>query len=90
MGRLVVPKVTLDSALRATLGNIDTELALCDEQGQTVAHVLPAATFNRLIYAWARSQLSQDEIEQARNEPGGMTTAEAVGYLENLIRPSQD
>jgi hypothetical protein len=84
-----VSKVTLDSELRAKLGNVDTELALCDEQGHTVAHVLPAATFNKLIYAWARSQLSQDEIEQARNEPGGMTTTEAVAYLNKLVLSSQ-
>ena len=85
-----MPKVTLDSELRARLGNFDGCLVLCDETGQAVAHVVPAATFNKLVYAWARSQVSDEEVEKARGEPGGMTTAQALAFLDKLVRPSQE
>jgi hypothetical protein len=82
-----MPSITLDSELRARLGAFDRVLALCDEEGQTVAHVVPAATFEKLVYAWARSQVSDADSAQARGEPGGMTTTDAIAFLEKLVRP---
>ncbi len=83
-------KVIVDTELRAKLHNLETEVALCDEKGQPIAHVLPEAEYRKLLYAWAKTLFSREEIEAARAEPGGMPTAEAIAYLEKVISDARD
>jgi hypothetical protein len=69
-------KVILDPDLRAKLHNLDGELELCDESGRTVGHVLPADVYRDLLLAWADAQISEEELERRRRQPGGRTLAE--------------
>jgi hypothetical protein len=80
-------KLILDEELRARLHSLDTELVLCDEKGQTIGHFLPAEVYRRLLYACAESQFQDaEELQRLRQEPGGMTTTEAITYLEEVAR----
>jgi hypothetical protein len=69
-------RVTIDEALRGKLNGLDQPLELCDEAGQTVGHFLPAEEYKRYFYAWLNAQVSDEELEQSRKEPGGRTLAE--------------
>jgi hypothetical protein len=64
-------KVTIDNTLRSKLNGLDEQIELCDESGRTLGHFLPADTYARLIYDWVNAQVTDEELEQARQEPGG-------------------
>lgn len=75
-------KVILDPELRERLHGLTHQIELCDESGRTLAYVLPSEDYLRWAYEWARSQISDEELEEARREPGGRTTAEVLEWLE--------
>jgi len=47
-----------------------------------VGFFLPAEQHERLLYAWARSQVNDEEIQSARAEMGGRTLQEILADLE--------
>ncbi len=69
-------KVTLDNAWRAKFNGLTEPLELCDESGKTVGHFLPEDAYRRLLYALARTQVSDTEIAELRQQTGGRTLAE--------------
>lgn len=76
-------KVIIDSALRSKLQNLDSRLEFRDESGRTLGYFVPASEQQRLLYAWARTEFSDEEIERARNEPGGLSIAEVLAELHD-------
>ena len=75
-------RVMLDRDLRSKLSNLETEFEFCDEAGRTVGFFLPADQHRQLLYTWARSQVTDEEIESARGESGGRTLPEILADLE--------
>jgi len=69
-------KITLDEWLKAKLNGMNEHLEICDETGQTLGHFLPHDVYERLIYDWVNAQVSDEELEQARQEPGGRSLDE--------------
>jgi tetraacyldisaccharide-1-P 4'-kinase len=79
-------KVVLDDDLRAKLNGLNDEVEVCDAEGRTIGRFLPEQEYRSLIYDLAKADFTIDaEAEEARKEPGGMTTAEAVAYVERVI-----
>ena len=67
-------KVMLDTDLRSRLNGLDQHLEICDEQGKTLGHYLPAEQFDRLLYSLAETQrppLSEEEIKRRRSQRNG-------------------
>ncbi len=80
-------KITLHPSIMSQLPNLDRHLELCDEQGRTVGYFLPPDLHREMLYAWAKTQFTDEELDQARRElksGGGLTTLEAIDYLQNL------
>ena len=75
-------KVTIDSGLRAKLGDLSRQFEICDEMGQTLGFYLPVPPFDPALYRWAETQVSAEELSRRREEPGGRTTAEVFRRLE--------
>jgi hypothetical protein len=63
-------RVTLDAELRARLNGLNEQVEVCDESGKTVGHFLPDALYRKFVYAWANAQVTDEELEQAAQEPG--------------------
>ena len=82
-------KVILDAALREKLAPLDSEVELCDETGRTLGFFLSPEVHHKLIYAWAKSQFTNEELALARAEPGGLTTDQAIEALERLMKSSR-
>jgi len=76
-------KVTLDQSTLAKLGNLDQQLEICNETGQTLGYYLPASEDDPSLYQWAKTQITDEELERRRREPGGKTTAEILQRLED-------
>ena len=69
-------KLTVDKSFREQLDRVHEQAQLCDEAGKTLGYFLPESLHRRLLYDWANSQVTDEELESARNEPGGSTLAE--------------
>lgn len=76
-------KVTLDGAGRLQLDDLDGEVEICDQTGRTVGYYLPVGLRDELLYAWAKSQVSEEELELARQQPGGRSLKEILVDLNN-------
>ncbi len=64
-------KLILDKELRAKLNGLSSEIEFCDESGKTLGHFLPDDVYKKLLYAWLKSQHSDEELDKARRETGG-------------------
>ncbi len=71
-------RITLDAALRSKLNDLNESLVVCDENGQTVGHFLPAETYRKMLYQIAESQCpyTQEQLKALRQETGGQPLAE--------------
>jgi hypothetical protein len=74
-------KVTLDDGLRAKFQTGRTMTEVCDEGGTTVGYFVTPEQFEKMMYAWAKTQFTDGEAERAwesylRN--GGVSTREAL------------
>jgi hypothetical protein len=61
-------KVVLDEILRAKLNGLEEQVELCDETGRTVGHILPEDVYQELVYAWADTPITSEELERRQRE----------------------
>jgi hypothetical protein len=82
-------KVVLDRPMQTALEGAASEVELCDDAGKTLGYFVPPK-MHRMLYDWAFSLFdNSEELEAARQEPGGMTTAEAVAHIEKVAEEQQ-
>ena len=82
-----VEKVTIVAEPVARFRETVNQLEVCDAQGRTLGYFLPPDLYHEWLYAWAKAQFADEaELDRARAEPGGMTTAEAISYLDRVAR----
>ena len=74
-------RVFVEPSLRAKLHNLDSRLELCDESGNTLGFFVPVSEQQRLLYVWAQAEFSDEEIELAQAERGGLNLAEVLADL---------
>lgn len=66
-------KMLLDTELRSRLNALNEHVEFFTEDGKIVGHFLPDAFYRQLVYAWANAQVTDEQLEQASQEPGGRT-----------------
>lgn len=52
------------------------EAELCDESGQTLGRFLSEEAYQRMVYDRLNAQVTDEELEQSFQEPGGRTLGE--------------
>lgn len=86
-------RAILPNSILAQLPDLNGQLELCNEEGQTIGFFVPPDMHHAYMYAWAKAQFTDDEARQAREDirrNGGMMTAEAIAHLESLSRPEEN
>ena len=78
-------KVQLSREVLAKLGGVNFAAELCDEAGATQAVVLPVEMYREMLLAWSDDAFREEDLQRARAETGGYTTAEAIAYLNKLV-----
>jgi hypothetical protein len=85
-------KITLDADLRAKLGELTGEIALCDESGQPVAYVVEPQ-FREMLYDLVADMFDDEEIEARRQDylknGGGKTPEQVLARLKSLEQPQK-
>lgn len=74
--------ITLDQWLRAKICDLDEQVAICDETGRTVGYYVPAQWHREMVYAWAKQQFTDEELEMARKQTGSRPLQEVLADLE--------
>jgi hypothetical protein len=83
-------KLIVNDEMRSKLKGLNGEAELCDATGMRMGWFLPDDIYMRLMYDLAKVQFSdEEELKRAREEPGGMTTAEVLAHLKSLDRPEK-
>ena len=77
-------KVQLSPEVLAKLGGGDFAAELCDEAGATQAVILPVEMYRDMLLAWSDSAFREEDLQRARSESGGYTTAEVIARLRDL------
>lgn len=74
-------KIVVDSSMQSVLTDSGTELHLVNDRGETIGYFFPSQDADPSRYGWLRSQLTEEELDHARQEQGGYTTDEVVSRL---------
>jgi len=74
-------RVVVDASLQVKLPQVDSSFEFCDESGRTLGYYVPAPGQLQHLYDWARTEFTDEELERARREPRGPTTAEILTRL---------
>lgn len=74
-------RIVVDEILRTRLNGLDQQVEFCDESGHTMGHFLPDALFREMLFTWAESKISVDELERRRQEKGGRSLDEILKTL---------
>lgn len=78
-------QVTVTADLRSQLHGLDSDLEFRDESGRMLGYFVPVPEVTGVepwMYQWAKAQFGEEELERARRQPGGRTTAEVLRRLE--------
>jgi len=75
-------RVVVDTDVLSKLDNLNEAIEFCNENGVTLGHSYPAADRKRALYEWAKTAFSDEEIEAAEREPGGVTTEQLLARLK--------
>jgi len=77
-------RLTASDQLLAELGNLAEAVELYDKAGNKMATIVPDPERRKALYEYARTLFTDEEIERARAESGGITTEELLRRLESL------
>ena len=74
-------RVIVDATLQVELPHVDSSFEFCDASGRTLGYCVPAPDQLGPLYEWARGEFTAEEIDRARREPRGQTTAHVLARL---------
>ncbi len=69
-------KIVLDTQTQILLNGLKAPVEVCDASGQTLGHFLPQKLYQELMRQFVRSQFTDEQVEQARQQTGGRPLAE--------------
>jgi len=69
-------RVVVDDALSSQLDECRAVAEICNKDGRVLGVFTPIADADRKCYDWAKSRLSDEELDRRCNEPGEKTSAE--------------
>jgi hypothetical protein len=71
-----VSKIIFDDAMRAKLAGLSEPVEVCAQDGRTIGHFVPSDEYIRSVYEWAKSEVSDEELNRVSQETGGRALAE--------------
>jgi phage portal protein BeeE len=82
-------KITINGNLPEQLQQVKEKAAVYDEAGNLIGYFVSINRLNALeqerkaMYDWAKSQITDEELDAAENDPIEYTTEEAMKLLED-------
>jgi hypothetical protein len=79
--REIMTQITLDDDLKARLEGLKQTVEVRDEIGRTVGQFVPQDEYMKLLYAWAKTAVTDEELEEARRSGPGRKLSEILKDL---------
>lgn len=74
-------QIILDDDLKAKLNGLNRTVAVCDADGKTVGQFVPQDEYMKLLYAWAKTAVTDEELDEARRSGPGRPLSEILKRL---------
>ncbi len=74
-------QITLDDELKAELNGLTRTVEVRDTDGKTLGQFVPQDEYMRLLYAWAKAEVSEEEPDRVSRETGGRPLSEILKRL---------
>ena len=74
-------KIILDAELKAKLNGLDKTMEVEDTNGRLVGQFVPQAEYMKLLYAWAKTLVTDEELNRAAAQTGGLPLTEVLKRL---------
>ena len=74
-------KIIFDDQMRSRLNVAQSMTEVCDANDTTVGYFVSPEQFEKMMYAWAKTQFTDEEAERAWDDyqrDGGVSTSEAL------------
>lgn len=68
--------ITIDDELKAKLSGLAHGVELCGADGKPVGRFVPEEEYSKLVYAWAKAEATDEELNKARASGPGRPLAE--------------
>jgi hypothetical protein len=75
-------RLNLHHDQESQLSGVD-DAELLDSQGRLIGRFLSDELYRRMVYDWAKAQVSDEELERRRQTPGGKKLSEIFASLES-------
>jgi hypothetical protein len=69
-------KVIVDDDLGAKLNGLEADVELCAPSGESLGFFVPRDEYVKRVYAWAKAEVSDEELQRISEEPGGRPLAD--------------
>lgn len=73
--------ITLTDDLKAKLDGLKETVEVRDEIGRVVGQFVPQKVYMKLLYAWAKTAVTNEELEEARKAGPGQPLDEVLKRL---------
>lgn len=74
-------KIVLDAELKAKLNGLKETVEVRDEIGRVVGQFVPQKLYMKLLYAWAKTAVTDEELEEGRKSGPGVPLEEFLKRL---------
>ncbi len=74
-------RLNLDHDQESMLSGVD-DAQLCDSQGRPLGRFLSEDLYRRMVFDWAKAQISDEELERRRQTPGGKKLSDILTRLQ--------
>jgi hypothetical protein len=76
--------VTLQPELETQLNGLGERVELHNPEGKLIGYFVSPEAYTKLLYAYAKTLINEEELEKARKQPGVRTTAQVIERLRAL------
>jgi hypothetical protein len=77
-------QILVNDAFRALVPDLTEKVAFCDDSGNVLGYYVPANQPSAEVYAWAKTQVTREQLDRASKQTGGRTWQEIKRDLERL------
>ena len=78
--------LTLQPQFQEAIAQLGEQIELRNSSGQPVGYYISLEAYNKLRFHFVASLVSDEELEVARQQPGGRTTQEVLERLDRVTK----
>jgi hypothetical protein len=78
---IAMSQFVLDEAETARVDGLKSPIQVCDASGNLIGYLVSKEKFERLVYAWAKQEVSEEHLRRVASEPEGYSLQEILDRL---------